>query len=154
MINKFRKIGFLLVIGAILFIGKDVNYASACTTNAECTTPGEICDPVSDTCKAPGKPVTVDSRAAGVIPDTALKDDDANFLNVVQTVINWILGFLGIIVFGLFLMAGFTYATAGGDETKTKKAVSTMTNAVIGLIILFFAFAATNLIVGFALNVQ
>ena len=134
MINKFKKI--ILGIGLISLIG--TGFFATGLQLAE----------------AVGKTVVVDTRDAGIIPDTELNDDDANFLNVVQTVINWILGFLGIIVFGLFLIAGFTYATAGGDEAKTKKAVSTMTNAVIGLIILFFAFSATNLIVGFALNVQ
>ena len=135
MINKLSKIILGLGLFSILgfnFYGLNLSFVEIASAGIE---------------------VTQDTRNAGVIPDVELNNEETSFIETVQIFINWILGFLGIIVFGLFLIAGFQYATAGGDEGTTKKALSTMTNGVIGLIILFFAFSATNLIVGFALNV-
>lgn len=75
--------------------------------------------------------------------------DGPSFINTVSLIINWLLGFIGIIVFVIFLYAGFEYATAGGDETKTKTAQARMANAIIGLLILFFAFVASNAVLSF-----
>ena len=86
------------------------------------------------------------------LPDTGLNDDNTSFLGEVERLINWTLGFIGILVFSMMLLAGFEYATAGGDEAKTTKAISRIKATVIGLLILFFAFVTTNLIVGLALG--
>jgi hypothetical protein len=88
-------------------------------------------------------------RTPGIIPDTDLYQSD-DLLAAITMVIQWALGFIGIIVFIMFLIAGFEYATAGGDESKTSTAQKRMVNAVIGMIILFFAFVASNAILGFA----
>ena len=64
-------------------------------------------------------------------------------------IVNWILGFMGLIVFLIFLAAGFEYATAGADETKTGNATKRMTNAVIGLIIIFLAWILSGVVIDF-----
>ncbi len=87
-----------------------------------------------------------------LLPDTELNDSNSSLLGEVERLINWTLGFLGILVFSMMLFAGFEYATAGGDEAKTNKAISRIKATVIGLVILFFAFVTTNLIVGLALG--
>jgi amino acid transporter len=91
--------------------------------------------------------VTLPER--GTIPDNSGVYQGISFISSVSLIIRWALGFIGIIVFVIFLFAGFEYATAGGDETKTKTAQSRMVNAVIGMIILFFAFVASNAVLGF-----
>lgn len=68
---------------------------------------------------------------------------------VIGDIIDWVLGFLGLIVFALFLFAGFEYATAGADETKTGNATKRMTNAVIGLIIIFLAWILSGTVLNF-----
>lgn len=85
----------------------------------------------------------------GTIPDDPGVYQGTNFVDAVELIITWVLGFIGIIVFVIFLYAGFEYATAGGDETKTKTAQARMANAIIGLLILFFAFVASNAILSF-----
>lgn len=88
---------------------------------------------------------------ATTLPDTDVYEA-TSLLGTIEIFINWILGFLGIIVFTMFLISGFEYATAGGDENKAKKSIERIQNTVIGMIILFFAFVATNLIVGLSLG--
>lgn len=62
-------------------------------------------------------------------------------------IINTVLGFVGIILLIIFLMAGFMWLTAGGNDTKVSQAKLYMRNAVIGMFLSFTAFALTSLIV-------
>ena len=99
--------------------------------------------------KSTGVDLTADNtRQVGVLVSTEL-NQTTDLVGTISTVINWFLGFVGIIVFGIFLIAGFEYATAGGDAGKTETAQKRMTNAVIGMVILFFAFTASNTILSF-----
>ena len=93
-----------------------------------------------------------DGRQIGVIPNETGVFQSTSLIDTIELVIRWILGFVGIIIFIIFLLAGFEYATAGGDEGKAKTAQTRMVNAVIGLIIIFFAFVATNAVVSFVLG--
>jgi len=90
-----------------------------------------------------------DNRPIGAIPQVAGTNQSTNLIDSIEVVIQWGLSFIGIIVFAIFLFAGFEYATSGGDDTKAKSAQSRMVNAVIGLIIIFFAFVASNTILAF-----
>lgn len=90
----------------------------------------------------PAKGAIPDPKASGLFGGTS-------FIESVSIIIRWVLGFIGIIVFIIFLFAGFEYATAGDSPDKAKSAQSRMVNAVIGLIIIFFAFVASNAILSF-----
>jgi hypothetical protein len=92
---------------------------------------------------------TPDNRGVAVIPNRSGVFQSNNLIETISLVIRWALGFIGIVIFIIFLFAGFEYATAGGDEGKAKSATSRMINAVIGLIIIFFAFVASNAILSF-----
>jgi amino acid transporter len=85
----------------------------------------------------------------GVIPDVEGTFRSRNFIDTIELVIRWALGFIGIFVFLIFLFAGFEYATSGGDDAKAGQARTRMVNAIIGLIIIFFAFVASNTILSF-----
>lgn len=86
---------------------------------------------------------------AGALPTQTGLQEEGTVISLVADIINWLLGFIGIVVLGLFIYAGVQYAIAGGDAAKTQSAVKMMTNAVIGLLILFIAYAASNAILGF-----
>jgi amino acid transporter len=90
-----------------------------------------------------------DDRVVGEIPDGSGVFQSTDLIGTISIVIRWALGFIGIVIFLIFLFAGFEYATAGGDEGKASNAQKRMINAVIGLIIVFFAFVASNTILGF-----
>ena len=60
---------------------------------------------------------------------------DTTMSAIIGTVISAVLSVLGVIFLALFIYAGYTWMTAGGDESKLEKAKKTMNRAVIGLII-------------------
>lgn len=90
-----------------------------------------------------------DTRVVGEIPDESGVFQSTDLIGTISIVIQWALGFIGIVVFIIFLFAGFEYATAGGDEGKASNAQKRMVNAIIGLIIIFFAFVASNAVLSF-----
>jgi hypothetical protein len=55
----------------------------------------------------------------------------------------------GLIVLLYMFLGGFTYLTAGSDETRTKKARAIIMNAIIGLFLVAASWAIWGLIVGF-----
>lgn len=70
------------------------------------------------------------------------------------SIINVVLGFLGILLLFYMLYAGFLWMTAGGDTKKVEKATSIITQAVIGLVIIVAAFAISNFVLGSLINVS
>lgn len=72
---------------------------------------------------------------------------------IVGSIINVVLGFLGIVLLAYMLYAGFLWMTAGGEEDKIKKAKGMITNAIVGLVIIVAAFAISNFVLGSLINV-
>lgn len=62
---------------------------------------------------------------------------------IIVKIITVVLGFLAAIFLALIIYAGFRYMTASGNQEQTKKAVSQIRDAVIGLIIVLSAWAIT-----------
>jgi hypothetical protein len=58
-------------------------------------------------------------------------------------IISTILGFVGILFLVLMIAGGLMWMTAGGAEEKLGKAKKLITSAVIGMIIVFSAYAIT-----------
>ena len=71
---------------------------------------------------------------------------DTDLGQTIGSVIQFLLGFLGILAVILFLYAGFLWMTAGGDDAKTKKAKDYIKNAVIGMVIIMAAYIITNFV--------
>lgn len=65
---------------------------------------------------------------------------------VAVRIINIIMMVLGILIVVLILFSGFQWMTAGGNEDQVAKAKKRMGNAVIGLVIVFTAWAITQFI--------
>lgn len=76
-----------------------------------------------------------------------------NVYQIAGRLINVVLGFLGIILLGYFLYAGFLWMTSGGSDDKAEEARTMIKNAVIGLIIIVSAFAISNFVLGSLVNV-
>lgn len=81
-----------------------------------------------------------------------LKVDTAEELAIL--IIQYCLGIAGLVAVVFLIMGGFSYITAAGNEEQTKKATKTLLNAVIGLVIIFAAFAIVNTIQGNVLGVS
>jgi len=61
--------------------------------------------------------------------------------DVAITVIQYILAIAGLVAVVYLIIGGFNYITAGGNEENTKKATKTLLNAIIGLVVIFAAYA-------------
>jgi hypothetical protein len=68
---------------------------------------------------------------------------------LVVRIITWILILAAVIAFFYLIYAGFTYLTAGGNPDAAKKGQQGIINAVIGIIIIFLAFAIIRAVVSF-----
>jgi hypothetical protein len=65
----------------------------------------------------------------------------------IMQVIRVILGFLGVLAIAIVLYAGYTWMTAAGNAEKIGTAKKILVNAVIGLVIIFTAFAVSSFII-------
>jgi len=101
---------------------------------------GSLGDSVTGNFKSTGEGVY-----GGSVPQQELPE-------LVGSIINAALGLLGVILVVLFIYAGFLWMTAAGNEEKVKKARGMMTNAVIGMIIIFAAYAITQFVIDAIIN--
>jgi hypothetical protein len=75
----------------------------------------------------------------------ALGNDDPR--TVVAKIINFALGFLGVIAVAIILFGGFKWMTSAGNEDKVGEAKQMLGAGVIGLIIILAAWAVANFII-------
>ena len=74
---------------------------------------------------------------------------DTWFISFVQSAVNWILAFLGLITIIILIWWGFQMVTAAGDDNKYKKWFTIVKQAVIGLILIGVSALIVNLIFNF-----
>jgi RsiW-degrading membrane proteinase PrsW (M82 family) len=67
---------------------------------------------------------------------------------IISTVITTALSVVGVIIFVYFFYAGYQYLTSGGNEEKTKEAVTIIKNCIIGLVIVLCSYAISQFVVG------
>lgn len=86
-----------------------------------------------------------DNNPLGIIDTTKLKvPTDVN--EIIGSLIQLVYAVAGIVFFFMFLLGGIRYITAGGDEKAATSARATLTQAVIGLVIVVAAFLITQLL--------
>lgn len=83
---------------------------------------------------------TVGGEAFGTTAPTDL-------LEVIGTIINVLLGLLGIIFLLLTIYAGFLWMTASGNEEKVEKAIGILKTSIIGLIITLAAYSIAGFVI-------
>jgi hypothetical protein len=71
---------------------------------------------------------------------------------IAGSVINVLMGFLGIIAVIIILLGGFKWMTAGGGEDKIAEAKKLMTAGVVGLVIILAAWGITTFVLRALLN--
>jgi len=67
--------------------------------------------------------------------------------HIAANVINYILGFLGIIAVIIILYAGFQWMLSGGNEEKVGAAKKMLIAGVIGLVIILSAYTLANFVI-------
>lgn len=63
-----------------------------------------------------------------------------------EVAINWSAIIAGIVLLGMLLYGGFLYLTSTGEPQKTEQAQKTLTNAVIGFVIVVMAWSIASLV--------
>lgn len=84
---------------------------------------------------------------------TGLKTDQSP-IEIIVSIINVILYFVGTIFMVLIIWAGFKWMTAAGNTDSIKKARETIVNSVIGLIIIFASYAIVNFVIGSLVDIS
>ena len=92
--------------------------------------------------------VSSEIRAASGCPPKKGEQQPRTISEVVQTVLNIIIGALGLVAVAVIVFGGVQYMTSTGDSGKTAKARNTILYAVIGLIICAFAAIIVNWTIG------
>ena len=67
--------------------------------------------------------------------------DDNQILNVLGTILNWLAIGVSVVVLIGIVYGAVMYASAGGNEAQTKKAIGIIRNAIIALILYFAMWA-------------
>ncbi len=92
--------------------------------------------------------ITVDPALSSTL-DLGTADLEDTVINIIQ----WALGFLGLVAVVMILIGGFMWMTAGGNEEKVASAKKIISAAVIGLIIILLAWAIVIFVVNTASDV-
>jgi heme/copper-type cytochrome/quinol oxidase subunit 2 len=96
---------------------------------------------------APNALNSIKTQAAKTSLNAGLGDTNSGDLaNTVGRLIGSALGLLGIILVVIIIYAGFLWMTAQGSEEKVKQAKTMIKNAIIGMILIFTAYAITNFV--------
>jgi hypothetical protein len=77
-------------------------------------------------------------KAFGATPDLPV---------VIGNIINVALGIVGIVLVYILVNAGYHYMTASGEPGDVKKAKDRIVAGIVGLIIVFMAYAISNFII-------
>ena len=77
--------------------------------------------------------------------NTALGERDLK--SSINAMINVILGFLGILATVIILLGGFKWMTSQGNSEKVDEAKNLIKNGIIGLVIIFSAFAISSFVI-------
>ena len=72
---------------------------------------------------------------------------DMSFTDSIITIINWVIGILGLVCVIVIIIGGVNYMTSSGEAGKVKKAKDTILYGIIGLVVCILAFAIVNFVI-------
>lgn len=92
--------------------------------------------------------VTAAAANLGIEYGTATGLGEKDVRETIATIINVLLGILGIVCVVIVIAGGFLWMTAAGNEEKVEKAKKLLGAGVIGLIIILAAYAIAKFVLG------
>ena len=72
---------------------------------------------------------------------------DTTFVDILQNVIDWGAGIVALVAVLVLIVAGLFWATAGGDEERTKSSRKWLTGGITGAIIALGSWAIVRVII-------
>lgn len=79
---------------------------------------------------------------------------DLSLRQLVLKIINYFLGFLGLLAVVMVIYGGFLYVSSAGNEENVNKAKKILLYAVIGIVVIIASFALVNAILGAGVDVR
>ena len=79
--------------------------------------------------------------------NTVGEDEGDDLVSNVTSIINAVIGVLGLVCVVVMIIGGVNYMTSSGDAAKVKKAKDTILYGVIGLVVCVLAFAIVNFVI-------
>jgi TRAP-type C4-dicarboxylate transport system permease small subunit len=73
---------------------------------------------------------------------------DTSLETYIQTIINVLLGLIGVVAVIMLIYGGFRYVLSAGNEKATSAAKDTILFAIIGIVVAVLAFAIVNFVIG------
>lgn len=104
--------------------------------------------------QTPGNPFDTANTSIGTVRTQSGVTGTNDVYTIAGRIINVVLGFLGIVLLGYLLYAGFLWMTSGGESDKAEQARTMITNAIIGLVIIVAAFAISSFVLSSLVNVS
>jgi len=93
-------------------------------------------------------PAVVSAQASlGIEYGTATGLGSRDLKETITSVLNVLLGFLGIIAVIVILLGGFKWMTAGGSEDKIGEAKKLIGAGIVGLVIILAAYAIATYVI-------
>jgi len=89
---------------------------------------------------------SINAALIGSITNPLGPNGPTTFWGVVANGLNIIIPLTGIMFVAMFVYAGVTYIMSAGDANKVKSAQAMMKNALIGMVIVAFAFVVQALV--------
>ena len=74
--------------------------------------------------------------------------NDTNLETYISTIINVLLGLIGVVAVIMLIYGGFRYVLSAGNEKATGAAKDTILFAIIGIVVAVLAFAIVNFVIG------
>lgn len=74
----------------------------------------------------------------------ALTNNEDGIRGAIITLINYLLGFMGLIATIAIIIGGFYYLTSGGDDAGAEQGKNIIKYAAIGIIIILLSYAIVN----------
>lgn len=86
--------------------------------------------------------INPDTDQPGIIAQ--LSGGQTGLRGIVLTLLNFFLGFLGLLTVAMVIYGGFLYVSSAGNEENVNKAKKILLYAVIGIVVIIASFAIVN----------
>ena len=87
------------------------------------------------------------ASAQGFVPCSGSECNFCHFVELGNTVITWLIGILSLVFGVMVFIAGFGLVTSGGNDSKLTDAKKSLTNALIGLVIVLAAWLIVDTLI-------
>ena len=141
-----------LGVGGTVYGACDGGVANNSTTGSEAcdSGPASVCGVGGATCSAQCTPCgggPIDKNVLGTQYAGQIGLGGADIRTTIASIIRTAMGLLGIVAVVIILIGGFTWMTAGGNDDKVGEAKKWIIAGVIGLAIIFSAYALSSFVI-------